>query len=212
MKTVGHLLKTAREKKELTLLDVEKATKIRTKYINALENDKYDLLPSGTYAKGFIKNYAQFLNLPVKTLLAVFRRDFTENEQGQIIPRSMTSPISEKKIIWNPKHSLITIISLVVVLVVGFIYYQYQTLTHPRLEITVPQQNEILIGPYITVSGITDPSSVISINGQLAVIDPNGSFSSTIEVPFGKNEVTIEASNTYGYKTIIKRQIEVRKP
>ena len=94
---------------DLSVEDIEKNTKIRREYLEALENDQYHQLPSGTYARGFIKNYANYLNLSEKTLLSVFRRDFTENEQGQIIPRSMVKPISANKFIWTPKYTLLVV-------------------------------------------------------------------------------------------------------
>jgi transcriptional regulator with XRE-family HTH domain len=210
MKTVGQLLKTTREKKGINLHEVEKAIKVRIRHLKALETDQYNQLPSGTYAKGFIKNYAQFLNLPINTALAVFRRDFTENEQGQIIPRSITAPVSSKKLIWTPKTTLISIILIIILVFSGFLYYQYQTFFHPQLEITVPVPGEILLGPAVTVSGFADSSSVVSINGQLVALEPNGSFSTTINLPAGINHLTVDATNPQGHTTIITRTIEVR--
>ncbi len=191
MKTVGQLLKSAREKQAYQLHDIEKATKIRTKYLDALENDQYAKLPSGTYAKGFIKNYPQFLNLPLDTLLAVFRRDFTEDERGQMIPRSMTRPLANRLFLWTPQATLISVISLVVAVFLGFIFYQYQGFLQPRLQVTVPSEGEILLGPLITISGSADPSSVVSVNKQLVIINPDGNFTTNLNVSTGKTTITI---------------------
>lgn len=211
MKTVGQLLKSAREKKSFSYQEVEKQTKIRAKYLEALESDQYDQLPSGTYAKGFIKNYGEFLNLPTKTLLAVFRRDFTENKQGQIIPRSMTNPLSDKKLIWTPQATMISGIVAVVVIFLGFLIFQYQSLFEPKLEVTVPIENEILLGPTVTVAGIADPSSVVSVNDQLVVVESNGEFDTTLEFEPGRHTIVIETTNTRGYQNQIIRNIEVRE-
>jgi hypothetical protein len=211
MKTVGQLLKSAREKQAYQLLDIEKATKIRTKYLEALERDEYSKLPSGTYAKGFIKNYAQFLNLPVDTLLAVFRRDFTENERGQIIPRSMVRPLANRLFLWTPQSTLVSVIALVVVIFLGFIFYQYQGFLRPRLEVNVPSEGEILLGPMITVSGSADPSAVVSVNQQLVIVNPDGTFSADLVVPSGKANITVEATNTRGNTSTITRTVEIRK-
>lgn len=212
MRTIGQLLKTTREKKGFTLDQVEKATKIRLRHLQALEADLYQKLPSATYAKGFIKNYAEFLNLSVDTSLAVFRRDFTENELGKIIPRSVIQPLSNKKLIWTPRATLFTAISIILAIFIGFIIYQYQTLINPRIKITIPAEQEILLGPTVTVSGFADPSSVVSINGQLTTINPDGSFSSNIDLPLGQATITIEATNNQGHSTTITRTVEVRPP
>ncbi len=210
MKTAGQLLKSAREKKAITLVDVEKATKIRVKYLKALENDQYHLLPSGTYAKGFIKNYAQYLNLPVKTILSIFRRDFTEDDQGQIVPRSMIKPLSDRRFLWTPKATLAAVIAILVLIFVGFIASQYQSLIQPKLEVLVPAEGEIVLGPDISVTGSADPSAVVSVNRQLVVVNADGSFSSQLNLPAGSATVTVEATNNRGYTTTLVRHIEVR--
>jgi cytoskeleton protein RodZ len=60
---VGNSLREARVRQGLEYSDVELATKIRAKYIQALEDDHFELLPSGTYIKGFLRSYAEFLGL-----------------------------------------------------------------------------------------------------------------------------------------------------
>ena len=59
----GQILRQAREKKGLTLEQAEEKTKIRRKYIEALENEKYEVLPGSVYVKAFIKTYARYLDL-----------------------------------------------------------------------------------------------------------------------------------------------------
>jgi len=69
---IGKRLREARESKGLSLRDVEEATKIRQKYLKALENEKFEEIPGKTYAKGFFKNYCNYLNLDTKELIAEF--------------------------------------------------------------------------------------------------------------------------------------------
>ena len=69
---LGKKLKEAREEKGLSLRDVEEATKIRKKYLQALENENFDVIPGKTYARGFLKNYSNFLSLDTNALLEEF--------------------------------------------------------------------------------------------------------------------------------------------
>lgn len=69
---LGKKLKEARENKGLSLREVEEATKIRKKYLQALENEKFEEIPGRTYAKGFLKNYSSFLGLDTKELIGEF--------------------------------------------------------------------------------------------------------------------------------------------
>lgn len=69
---IGNSLKEAREARKLSLEEVEEETKIRRKYLQALENEQYDVLPGQVYAKAFLKNYARFLNLHVEEVMEAF--------------------------------------------------------------------------------------------------------------------------------------------
>ncbi|HEY8740435.1 MAG TPA: RodZ domain-containing protein [Candidatus Dormibacteraeota bacterium] len=60
---LGSQLKQARETHQLTLNEVEWATKIRGEYLQALEDEQFDKLPSGTHARGFLRSYARYLGL-----------------------------------------------------------------------------------------------------------------------------------------------------
>lgn len=60
---IGNSLREARLRQGLELPQVELATKIRAKYIRALEEEQFEILPGGTYIKGFMRSYAEFLGL-----------------------------------------------------------------------------------------------------------------------------------------------------
>jgi len=60
---LGNSLRDARARQGLDYPQVELATKIRAKYIRALEDEAFELLPSETYVKGFLRSYAEYLGL-----------------------------------------------------------------------------------------------------------------------------------------------------
>jgi len=73
MGELGELLRRAREAKGLSLAQVEEATKIRRSYLQALEDEDYDRLPPPVYAKGFLKNYARYLDLDLQKVLSLYQ-------------------------------------------------------------------------------------------------------------------------------------------
>lgn len=75
MSELGRLLREARTAKELSLADVESATRIRQKYLEALENGEYAKLPRGTVARGFLRTYATFLGLDTADVLATYAQE-----------------------------------------------------------------------------------------------------------------------------------------
>src|SRR2546421_11114122 len=60
---IGSSLREARLRQGLDFPELEQATKIRAKYLRALEDEQFDLLPAQTYVKGFLRGYAEYLGL-----------------------------------------------------------------------------------------------------------------------------------------------------
>ncbi|MDI3269670.1 MAG: DUF4115 domain-containing protein [Bacillota bacterium] len=80
--SVGQKLKETREAKGLTLRDVQEATKIRLRYLEALESGHWDVFPGRVYVRGYIRAYAQFLGLPPDPLLHLWDESHPEEEDG----------------------------------------------------------------------------------------------------------------------------------
>src|SRR6185503_15620319 len=60
---IGNSLREARVRQQLELGEIELATKIRSRYLRALEEESFDALPAQTYVKGFLRTYADYLGL-----------------------------------------------------------------------------------------------------------------------------------------------------
>lgn len=70
---VGGTLKKARVQRKLSLADVEEITKIRIKYLEAMEDNNFSVLPPGMYGSAFLRSYARFLDLNADELVAAYR-------------------------------------------------------------------------------------------------------------------------------------------
>ena len=71
---IGEVLKRTRTRHKIDIRTVEQQTKIRIKYLRALENEEWEVLPGPAYAKGFLRTYAQFLGLDGDALIDEYRR------------------------------------------------------------------------------------------------------------------------------------------
>jgi hypothetical protein len=71
---IGAVLRDARQRAGLDIGSVESQTKIRTRYLRALENEDWGVLPGHAYAKGFLRTYAQLLGLDAEALVDEYRR------------------------------------------------------------------------------------------------------------------------------------------
>jgi cytoskeleton protein RodZ len=72
MGDLGQLLREAREQKGVSLEQVEEATRIRQKFLQALEEGDYGALPAETYVKGFLRTYATYLGLDPEEVMAIY--------------------------------------------------------------------------------------------------------------------------------------------
>ena len=72
---IGDLLRRERERQNLSIKDIEKATSIRALYIDAIEKGEYKTLPGEVYAKGFVRNYANYLKLNANEIVNAFNEE-----------------------------------------------------------------------------------------------------------------------------------------
>jgi cytoskeleton protein RodZ len=102
-KTIGQRLKIEREEQRLTLEKVFEATRIRVPYLQALEADDLSVLPSPVQARGYLRNYAEFLGLDFESILEEMHVTSKQQSAGKIIgPADETNSTPPKN---NESHA-----------------------------------------------------------------------------------------------------------
>ncbi len=209
MKTVGQLLKQARTRQNLSLEAVADITKIRLDYLQAIESDQFHRLPSATFVKGFIQNYAKSVGLDPAITLAVFRRDFDQNQQGKIIPRGLTNPLKTPSRFWNPRTTTLSLAFVLILLLAFYAISQLLTLTGaPQLSLTYPQEGETLT-PLVDVSGKTTTDATVTVNQTPVSLSLDGSFQTTLNLSPGHHTIIITASSREGKTRTLTRSVLV---
>lgn len=94
MSGIGEQLRKAREAKGLSISDIEKATKIQSRYLEAIENNDFDKLPGDFYVRAFIRQYAQIVGLDGKELLSQYQGEVA-NEVTSEVSQPEESPAQE---------------------------------------------------------------------------------------------------------------------
>ena len=89
--SVGEQLKQARLDRQISLTQVADATRVKLHYLEALENNNLDALPSKVQGKGFLRIYAEYLGLPVQPLL-----DAWEGKTPAAPPQPVPSPTPDQ--------------------------------------------------------------------------------------------------------------------
>lgn len=206
MRTVGMMLKEERQKKGFTLEQVEKSTKIRAKFLLAIEADDFRKMPSLPYLQGFIKNYSEFLGLRSTTILAIFRRQYIRHEKEQTA--TIEEPLTTS--VWQPTQNkvIFVILSLLVIGLFSYFYIQYQKLhAPPPLTLTEPKDGQIVTSEEIAVFGDTDVDATLTINNEPILIKEDGKFFKDVRLSVGQNTLVVEATSRVGQKTTVVRTI-----
>ena len=131
MPDIGNTLREARIRRGLSLADVENVTKIRSKYLEALEENDFEVLPGPTVVKGFLRSYALYLKMDPELLLHEYRSQF-ETHREEIGPlrtemsqqrRTQTSAERKKKRTRRTQRGYVTaaVVAIVIIAVIAYL-------------------------------------------------------------------------------------------
>jgi cytoskeletal protein RodZ len=198
---LGEVLRTAREAKFIDLTRVERDTKIRVRYLSALERGDYRDLPEAIYTKGFLRNYGLYLGLDPEYLVDLYRL-----ELGSAVDRPAV-PVPPRPIAARQGRSLVVtsgalVAVILTVLVVAFVVYlvgEFVTFARtPDLRVSDPAGDVASYsGMEYTIRGVTEPNSTITTEGlrqnPTTSADAHGAFSVTVGLVPGANVITLVA-------------------
>ena len=217
-------LATARERKGVDLARAERDTKIRARYLSALERGDYRDLPGAVYTKGFLRNYAIYLGLDPEDVLRQWRRE--RGDQGApapeiVPPRPLAEPA--RPLTFSPS---IIVAALMTFGVVAFgIYLSVQLLRYARppvLTVTSPSPASITVEETANsyhLAGTATAGSLITISAPgrdqpyrvTALAD--GSWSVDVELRRGQNRFDVTATSPEtGKQAEQPRQVVITVP
>ena len=199
---LGEVLRAARESKGVDLARVERDTKIRTRYLSALERGEYRDLPGAVYTKGFLRNYAHYLGLDPEYLTDLYRLETNGAAQPAVAaaPRPMRARRARALVV-TPGAILAAILTVGVVAFIGYLAYEFVTFARtPDLRIIAPPGD---VAGYhqsqYTITGITEPNSRVTVDGlrenPVITADAQGHFSVTVKLVPGSNVITLVAND-----------------
>ena len=205
------MLRAAREEKKLTLQDIEKGTKIRLKFLSAIESDEFGIMPSQSYVKGFVKNYSEYVGLNSKTVLAFYRRQTVDAPKSHLLPKGMAAPLNRSAFQLTPGKFIFMMVSVLVALFLTYLFFQYQTLQKPpSLVVDSPTNQEVFADTRVDVLGKTESDATVTINGVSVLVRQDGKFFDQIPVEPGINTITVVASSRLGKTTTKTIKIGVK--
>lgn len=208
MKTVGTILKEARLARSISLEEVEVGTKIRARFLDAIERDDFRALPSLAYAKGFVKNYSEFLGLASADVMAFFRRQTQDPTKASLLPKGVSSPLNATGIHLTPTRFVGLLLATLVGIFLLYFGLQYRRyIAPPHLNVTSPADQSITPQKRIDVVGQTDPDATVTVNGRSVLVRSDGTFFEQVAIEAGVNTITIVATSRLGKATTLVREV-----
>jgi len=199
---LGEVLRAARESKGVDLPRVERETKIRERYLSALERGEYRELPGSVYTKGFLRNYGAYLGLDPEYLIDLYRIETTELRAEWPAPPAPPRPISGRRnraFVVTPNAIVAAILTLLVGGFIAYLGFEFVNFARtPELRIIDPAGN-VNQHPErsITLRGVTAPNATVTVSNMpvnpSVTADPDGNFEVTVELRPGSNVVRLMA-------------------
>src|SRR5688500_16730803 len=116
MPEIGETLREARMRRRIDMAEVESATKIRAKYLRALESEEWDLLPGPTFVKTFLRTYAEYLELDSRLLVEEYKQRFERPAGMDITPLNLRKQRRTRRVAPRIGPGLVVVLGIAVIL------------------------------------------------------------------------------------------------
>jgi cytoskeleton protein RodZ len=116
---IGNSLREARLRQGLDFPEIEHATKVRSKYLRALEDEQFEILPAQTYIKGFLRTYAEYLGLDGQLYVDEYNSRYVGLEEESPLRAVRQTPRQERRLAGGVVLAVVAGIAVVTALVIA---------------------------------------------------------------------------------------------
>ena len=177
MTALGELLRQARELKGVSLREAERATRISRTHLSALESDEFNTLPPVPYARGIVRNYAQYLGLDPRVALDRFQEATGgSSEPVDVIPTARPLEIQSH---WAPNFAIIAFMVVMSAIVFAWMYSAYFQPTEAVQPTTVGVATVTPVSPSL-LAQVTVQATVATQGGGVATTTPDAMVTPTV--------------------------------
>ena len=208
LRTLGEQLRYLRESAELSLGELAEKTRIQKKYLEWLEDERFDLLPPPVYVRGFVTRWAEACEADVAHILLQLDRVQALLVRDRHKERSWAHPARNSFVLTG---RMLAAFAVGAVLLSGVLYTGVQYLHiggSPVVEIQYPASLEVIVSEqWIVIQGSTENIKHLTVAGQEIDLSPDGSFSKQVALQEGVNVVRIEAEGKNGESIEVMRKV-----
>ena len=221
-RSLGRRLRDAREARHWDLARAERETRIRARYLHALEEGAYRELPSPVYTAGFVRNYARYLGLNPEECVSLYHREAPPDDTPAPI-QAPPRPIEERArgtVVFTTRRVTIAALIGLVAVFAAYLVYQFATFAGtPEITLIDPATDLAAYdGTTYTLRGETVPNAEITVDGlpenPTATANADGAFTIPVVLVPGSNVITLVATDPVTGRTSdpLERTITVTLP
>lgn len=189
-------LKAGRKKLDVSLEEAEIATKVRLKFLKALEEEHWLHIAPLPYVRGFVLAYAKYLGIKKDEILELFDEEVAASKHRGANQFVYEKKIKETRVIVTPKVLGYSFLSLAAFSMFGYIVYQVLSFAgNPNLKIVSPNNNSVIESDSIDIQGLADTDTYLTINAESVPVTNDGHFAANIKLHRGLNVIKVKATN-----------------
>ena len=188
----------------VTMEQAAEDTRIREKFLQAIESGDYQSLPGTVYTKGFLRNYTEYLNLDPEEMLALYTGERGGTEPARTF--APMKPLVKRSFIFTPTVLVPVVVLAGILAFILYIYYQFTNFAvAPHVDITDPPSDAVSQVAQYVIKGRTNPEGRITVRVSPG-LDPindvrllrDGTFSATVPLKPGPNHVEVSVLDPAG--------------
>lgn len=205
----AEFFKEKRQSKNISLEKLSEITKIQIYHLEALEAGHFEKLPSAIYRMGIFKRVSKFLDIDEDKIAEAYENETRSSADENFLFQASDTPMNKKKsyFILTPQKLMIFSGALLLILLIGYLWYQFNFLVGPPNLAIEPSKDLITGDENILINGKTDSGIDLTINNENVYVSSNGDFKKEIQLAAGLNIIEIKAVNHFNKVTKIIRQI-----
>lgn len=190
-------------------------TKIPSFLIRALEDEAWEEIPDAIYAERIVRSYVHALGGNEAYFIHKYREHLAERHEKRTLQDVLPRPsrVRLRDLFVSSRYIALAGFLLFAIALGGYVYVQVHGISSaPPLTIDTPQDGQRLDSPHVEVRGTTLPESSVTVNGVQAVVQSNGVFVLTLDVPRGTTLIYISSRKRHGKAANDVRRVVFERP
>ncbi|HEU0051097.1 MAG TPA: helix-turn-helix domain-containing protein [Patescibacteria group bacterium] len=196
--------------------EASRQTRLTESFISALENESWDEIGDPWYAERMMRAYVKFLGGNENYFLQKFRHCLGE-DRLKPAPKNqrLIRPIRVRLLDMAVGSRILAVAGFILFVGVlgAYVYREARQISAPPpISIDEPAEGIRLTEPKVTIKGKTVPEASVTINGQTAIVEPDGSFHFDLDVPRGTTMIIISAQKRHSQEAEAVRHVVYDRP